>query len=162
MDNGSFRHAVSRLEMRQVIGDRNPIIWERRQRQVKSRNIVYLQRCWRRTAGIIVCPECPSSLPDRCNQSTRSFCERHAPTQASAVITPARDSFRIHARSLKSNLAQRHLREATDSASGVGSAVSFPYRDTKQRRCTPSCSQADIVAELGHIDPPARNAALSC
>lgn len=73
-------------------------------------------------AWIIVCPECPSSLPDRCNRSTRSFSERRAPTQASAVITPARDGFITHARSLKSNLAQRHLREATDSASGVGSA----------------------------------------
>lgn len=64
-------------------------------------------------------PERPSSLPDRCNQSTRSFSERRAPTQASAVITPARDSFIIRVRSLKGNLAQRHLREATDSASGV-------------------------------------------
>lgn len=41
---------------------------------------------------MIVCPECPSSLPDRCNRGTWSVSERRAPTQAPPVITPADDS----------------------------------------------------------------------
>lgn len=95
---------------------------------MKSRNIVSPRCCWRRTAGIIACWECPSrlNLPDRCNRSTRGFSKRRSPTQASAVISPVRDSFMICARS------RRHLCEATNSAASVHRAGWFHYQDTGQ------------------------------